>query len=757
MAEIDNGSIQVLITPLGGATPSGESAKAIREQLRIALSGDHGVVVNVLPKINVAEFTKAIQTQLAAGVKVNVTPNIAGATGTTARGRSSSSGTVGGMAKSDLTFLDKQLSTLETKAASFIQRLQQIKNVPLQSKGLQQYQAQYDRLIQDIYALAAGNRNLTESEKAGVRERVAELTKLVAKYEQVGVSQEKLRDSLTTYQMKAQAALGGLNTMVGPTAPQGQQAIATYQQLLQVLNQYRARGTSLSKAEAEWIGQQIALIKQLQGASSQFYSQQEASRKQSVRSAEQEAAALASMKSSLVNFQQYTQMLNPKALTQYAGEINTINTLLGSGVAANSKKAETAIRNFKAEMKRMGYEGGNAFATLFSKTKQYFSYFISSTIVMGLYSGVTKLVENVKTLDEAMTDLRIVTGDSREETEDLLKTYNKMAKTLGTTTTNVASGATDWLRQGYTGSEAEGLLTQSMTLSIVGDMESADATSALTSAIKGYQLAVEDASSVVDKFFTVDMAAATSSENLALALAKTAANAKLAGLSLDDVIAQLAVVNETLAESGEETGTFYNTMLSRIGALKAGRLSDPETDEDLSDVEATLRGLGIQLRDSESEFRNFGEVLNEVAGGWNNYTSVQQRAIATAFAGTRQQTRFIALMSNYAQAAEYSAIAADSAGKSAEKLAIYQESVEAKSNKATAAFEQFSTALLDSNWVGAFYDAGTYIFTALSALDAAPAKIALITAGVATIYSMVKSLGALSIGKNFLGFFSGLG
>lgn len=78
------------------------------------------------------------------------------------------------------------------------------------------------------------------------------------------------------------------------------------------------------------------------------------------------------------------------------------------------------------------------------------------------------------------------------------------------------------------------------------------------------------------------MAAATSSEKLAIALSKTAANAKLAGLSLDDVIAQLAVVNETMTESGEETGTFYNTMLSRMGALKSGRLSDPETDEDLN-------------------------------------------------------------------------------------------------------------------------------------------------------------------------------
>ena len=57
-------------------------------------------------------------------------------------------------------------------------------------------------------------------------------------------------------------------------------------------------------------------------------------------------------------------------------------------------------------------------------------------------------------------------------------------------------------------------------------------------------------------------------------------------------------------------------MLARIGAVKAGRLSDPETNEDLSDVESTLRGAGIQLRKSETEFRNFGEVLDEVKMGF---------------------------------------------------------------------------------------------------------------------------------------------
>ena len=74
-------------------------------------------------------------------------------------------------------------------------------------------------------------------------------------------------------------------------------------------------------------------------------------------------------------------------------------------------------------------------------------------------------------------------------------------------------------------------------------------------------------------------------------------------------------------------------MLSRMGNIKAGRVEDIETGEDLSDVESTLRRMGVALRDSSGQFRNFGEVLNEVGSQWNEYDNVQQRAIATAFAG----------------------------------------------------------------------------------------------------------------------------
>ena len=456
--------------------------------------------------------------------------------------------------------------------------------------------------------------------------------------------------------------------------------------------------------------------------------------------------ALADGSLALSRFNSYLQTVNPKGLTQFSTQIASIRGMLSSSDPLKMKAAVAETNELKAAMKSAGYEGGNVFTYLGSKIKTFATYLASSVLTMGVINGVRNIISTVKELDGALTDLRIVTGGTKAETQELLAVYNQMAQELGSTTQSVASAAVNWQRQGYSLADTNKLLKDSMVLSIVGAMDSAEATTALTAALKGYKLEVDDASSVVDKFFAVDMNAATSSSKMAIALSKTAANAKLAELSLDDVIGQLAQVNSVMQEGGEQTGTFYNTMLSRMANIKAGRLEDPEDGESLSDVETTLNGLGIKLRDTNSEFRNFGDVLEDVGEKWESFSSVQKRAVATAFSGTRQQTRFLALMDNWDKAQEYSEVAANSAGVSLDKFGAYEESVEAKTNRMTAAFENFSTTLLDSGFIGFFLDLGTALFNAGAAFDAWPIKLALLATAVVGAVTAFKAFKTSSIG-----------
>lgn len=131
------------------------------------------------------------------------------------------------------------------------------------------------------------------------------------------------------------------------------------------------------------------------------------------------------------------------------------------------------------------------------------------------------------------------------------------------------------------------------------------------------------------------MMAAVSAGDIATAFSKTSTSADIAGVSMDRLTGYIAAVAEVTQESGEETGNFFKTLFSRMGAVKSGNLIDPETSENLSDVESALSGVDIKLRESGGEFRNFQEVLDDVAGKWSSYGTVQQRAIAVAFSGYR--------------------------------------------------------------------------------------------------------------------------
>ena len=348
---------------------------------------------------------------------------------------------------------------------------------------------------------------------------------------------------------------------------------------------------------------------------------------------------------------------------------------------------------------------------------QHFNTAIAMAAIAALRLAMRQLIQTVTEMDKAVTDLQIATGKTRSETWELMSSYSQLAQKLGATVTDVASSADTWLRQGYSIAEANELITQSMYLSKLGQIDSAAASTALTSAMKGYKMEVSEASSIVDKLTAVDMEAAASAGGLATAMAETANSARLSGVSMDQLIGPLAVVKEVTQDGDESVGTFFKTMYARMGNIKAGNLKDPETGEDLSDVESTLAGVGIKLRDSESQFRNFGDVLYEVAGQWDTYSNVQQRAIARAFGNTRQQEKFLVLMETYDDVLKYAEVAANSAGTAAKKYQdAYLTSIEASKQKFMATFQEVSEKTLNSSVIVMLVDLGSVLVKAIGFL-----------------------------------------
>lgn len=347
----------------------------------------------------------------------------------------------------------------------------------------------------------------------------------------------------------------------------------------------------------------------------------------------------------------------------------------------NMKKLNSTVSNSNTIFSRLK----NTIGSTFSTGK------LAMTGYLAVLNEINKAGKNAKQtindLDKAITDLSVATNMSRESVSGLVRDYNDYAKELKSTTTQITSAADDYLRAGKSMSEAQTLIKDSIMLSKLGQLESGTATEDLLAVMNGYEMSIEEVGKALDAMVALDMAAATSSGDIATALKYCSSSADMAGVSFNKLAAMIATVQDKTQQSAETIGTFMNTLLSRYRDVKIGQFVSDD-GEDLSDVEAVLNSLDIQLRDSSQEFRDFETIIEEVALSWDNYSSVQQAAIAKAFSGTRQQNRFLALMEGYAKTLELTEVAANSAGTAIEKFNnSYMNSLEAKQNALQASFE----------------------------------------------------------------------
>lgn len=349
-------------------------------------------------------------------------------------------------------------------------------------------------------------------------------------------------------------------------------------------------------------------------------------------------------------------------------------------------------------------------ASSFGNTVKGFAKFGGYLEVFQLIKrGAQEAVQAIKEIDDAIVDLQMATGDSYANVRQLVSGYNELAKNLGATTTEMTRGADTWLRQGKSISETNQLLQDTMVLSKVAQIDSDDSSSYLTAIMKGYKMAADEVAGINDSLTSIDLAAAVDAGGLAEATSRVAASADLAGVSLNRLLGYEAAVGEASQESMSVIGNAFKSIFSRMSNIKAGNLElidEDGTTQTLSDVETVFSNIGVPLRDSANEFRNFGDVLDEVAAKWSNLSSVQQAAVSQSLGGVYQSNRVKLLFENYDKALQYEQIAESSSGTAMAKFEDgYLNSIEAKTKSLQAAFEGLSSNLISRDTINGILEA----------------------------------------------------
>lgn len=274
----------------------------------------------------------------------------------------------------------------------------------------------------------------------------------------------------------------------------------------------------------------------------------------------------------------------------------------------------------------------------------------------------------------------MVTGLTRDQTYALLDSYRDLALQTGATTKEIASVATEYMKQGKSIEDSLKLTEAAVSAAKVARVSVGDSVNYLTTALNGFRLSAEDAMRVSDKFAAVAAASATDYDELAIALSKVASQANLAGMSIDYTTALLTKGLETTREAPETMGTALKTIIARMREL-TDYGETLEGDTDINNVESQLAYVGIALRNQQGELRSTEEVLDELGRKWDSLNQNQQAALAKALAGTRQQSRLIAMMDDYERVIELQDIAQRSQGATLAQADTFLSGIEAALNK----------------------------------------------------------------------------
>lgn len=333
--------------------------------------------------------------------------------------------------------------------------------------------------------------------------------------------------------------------------------------------------------------------------------------------------------------------------------------------------------------------------------------FIKANVVLKTLKNMLKQgIETVKQMDVALTNMAVVTGKTRQEIRKYVPELRALALESSTSLTDIANLTAEFVRQGRTMKDAMILSEQAAKAAKIAGISASDSLKYMTSAINGFNLAASDALRVNDLFAKLGADSATDYEQLAVALSKVSAQANTAGMSIEFTTALLAKGIETTQEAPESIGTALKTIIARMREI-TDYGDSLDISSPINKVEKALASAGVALRDEAGQFKDLEQIFTELGPKWDSLNTMQQQAIAQAVAGTRQQSRFLAIMQDWDRTIQLSASATDAAGASMYQYQQYANSMEGAVTNLTTAWQGFVQNLANTDFIINIINAAT--------------------------------------------------
>ncbi len=407
-----------------------------------------------------------------------------------------------------------------------------------------------------------------------------------------------------------------------------------------------------------------------------------------------------------------------------SGEVSILARLRDNGVVSGVRKIKASLKELKGEDGKLSWKGiakgGEATKALGEGVAQAGTALTMGVTVPLVAAGGAAVATATK-FDDAMAQVSGALGDPSADMEGLRQLALQLGADTVFSATEAGNAMVELAKGGMTEADIKGgALAASMDLAAAGGLNLADAAATTVQMMGSFGLGAGDAARIADALAGAANASSADVSDLTQAMSQCSAQASLAGWSLEDTAAALALFADNGVQ-GSDAGTSLKTMLQRLAA---------PTDE----AAAAMALYGVEARDANGSMKDVAGIAAELQGKLGTLSEAERdMALQTIFGSDASRAAAIMMKNGADGLAKYTDATNDASA--AESMAAAQKG-------------DLSWAL--ENMQGALESAGIAFGTALApavqvvagAIGDAAEAFAGLPSGVQTAIAVVLGLAA---------------
>lgn len=427
---------------------------------------------------------------------------------------------------------------------------------------------------------------------------------------------------------------------------------------------------------------------------------------------EQDALKLVGIyKEAAIYMQQFGDAIKRNNPRLYKELTDLLNELNSGSYAGGYNAAAQKLKEIQAE----GAKTNATVETLGQKLKRVFGdkyiYGVLAGIAMMARRVTQQVLTNVMEIDSAMTQLSIVTGKTGDALDSAFIRAAESAKSLGANVADLLGSMETFARLGYNMEDSQILANVATMMGNVASVSVDEATTGMTSIIKGFELEVDQAEYVGDVLSNIGKKYAVSAAELIEAFQRSGAAFNATGTSFEKATALIAAGNAAVQDS-----SVVGTALKAVSARIRGATSElQEMGEEYEDVATGMSkyrdelmaltnvdgtgGFDIMENVETGDYKDLYDIFVGISGAWDEMSETSQARVSEILGGTRQLQVISSIMGNITDAVGAYNDALESTGSLTKDNAIYLDSIQGRLNTLKATFQEFSNEVLNSDLV----------------------------------------------------------